>query len=156
MCDNRLVALFQRIESELFEARKQRDELALRTLALLKSEIVNAGKEPGALGVGDDQAVVRVVRKEVRRREEAAQAFRAAGRPDAAREEDAEAGLLKRYLPADLSEAELEAEVRAVIAEVKPQGPRDFGAVMKVASARLAGRVEGGRIAGAARRLIDG
>jgi uncharacterized protein YqeY len=62
--------------------------------------------------------------------------------------------VLQRYVPAGLSDADVEAEVRAVIAEVKPEGPKGFGAVMKAASARLAGRAEGAQIAAAARRLL--
>jgi uncharacterized protein len=62
--------------------------------------------------------------------------------------------VLRAYLPAAIGDDELERELRAVIDEVRPQGPRDFGAVMKAANARLGGRAEGGRIAAAARRLI--
>ena len=58
------------------------------------------------------------------------------------------------YLPAGLSDEQVEAEVGAVIAELKPEGPKAFGAVMKEASARLAGRAEGGQIAAAARKLL--
>lgn len=148
------VALYEQIERDLFEARKQRDEIALSTLGLLKTELVNAGKEPGAASSAGDESVLRVIRKELKRREEAAEAYRAAGRSGSAEREAAEAAVLRRYLPAEVSDAELEAEVRRVIEEVKPQGPRDFGAVMKAAGARLAGRADGGRIAATAKRLI--
>ena len=147
------MALLERIDQELVTARKERDELRLSTLGLLKSEVVKAGKEPGASAT-DDEMVLRVLRKEVKRREEAARVYASAGRDEAARREEAEAELLRGYLPAELSESDLEREVRAAIDEVKPQGPRDFGAVMKAASARLAGRAEGGRIAATARRLL--
>ena len=147
------VPLFDRIEAELVEARKRRDEIALSTLSLLKSEVVRASKEPLASGI-DDELVVRVARREVKRRQEAIDVYRKAGRDDSARREEAEMAVLRGYLPAGLSDAEVEAEVRAVIAEVKPDGPKGFGAVMKVASARLAGRAEGGQIAAAARRLL--
>jgi uncharacterized protein YqeY len=148
------MTLFQQIEQDLVAARKERDETKLATLGLLKSEVVRAGKEPGVGGTTDDGLVLRVVRKEVKRRQEAAEAYEGAGRGDSARREMAEAEVLRAYLPVQMSDEELEREVRAVIDEVRPQGPRDFGAVMKAASARLAGRVEGGRIAGVARRLM--
>lgn len=148
------MALYERLEAELVDARKRRDELALAALGLFKSEIVKASKEPGAQGVIDDQLVVRVARREVKRRDEAAAAFKGAGRTGQAEKEEAEAGLLKSYLPAALSQAQLETEVRAVIEEVKPEGPGGFGQVMKAASARLAGRAEGGEIAAVARRLL--
>jgi uncharacterized protein YqeY len=147
------MGMLEQIERDMARARLQRDETALNTLGLLKSEIVRATKEPGA-GAADDELVIRVVRKEVKRREEAAQVYTSAGRADAASREEAEAEVLRGYLPAQMGDEELESEVRAVIDEVKPQGPRDFGAVMKAASARLAGRAEGGRIAAVARRLL--
>ncbi len=150
------VPLFDRIESELVEARKRRDEATLSTLSLLKSEVVRASKEPGAPSATDDEMVVRVARREVKRRQEAIDVYRKAGRDESAQREEAEMAILRRYIPAGLSDAEVEAEVRAVIEEVKPDGPKGFGAVMKVASARLAGRAEGGQIAAAARRLLGG
>jgi len=132
----------------------QRDEVGLDTLSLLKSELVRASKEGGASGSIDDDLVVRVTRKEVKRREEAIAVYSKAGREDAARREEAEMEVLRRFLPAAMSEQEIEAEVRAVIAEVKPEGPKGFGQVMKAASARLAGRADGTQIAGVARRLL--
>ena len=148
------VPLFDRIESELVDARKRRDEITLSTLSLLKSEVVRATKETGAPSVPDDDLVVRVARREVKRRQEAIDVYRKAGREESARREEGELEVLRRYIPAGMSEAEIEAEVRAVIDEVKPEGPKGFGAVMKVASARLAGRAEGAQIAAAARKLL--
>ena len=148
------VSLFDRIESELVEARKRRDEITLSTLSLLKSEVVRASKEANAPSSADDSLVERVARREVKRRQEAIEVYRKAGRDESARREESEMAILRRYLPAGLSDAQVEAEVRAVIDEVKPEGPKGFGAVMKVASARLAGRAEGAQIAAAARRLL--
>jgi uncharacterized protein YqeY len=147
------VSLFDRLERDLTEARRRRDELALTTLGLLKSEVVRATKEPGA-GAPDDPLVIRVAQRELKRREEAASAFRGGGRTASAEKEEAEAELIRAYLPAALSDEELEAELRSVIAEVKPEGPQGFGQVMKAATARLAGRAEGGRIAATAKRLL--
>ncbi len=150
------VALFDRIQSELVEARRRRDELTLSTLSLLKSEIVRASKEPGASGSLGDDVVQRVARKEIKRRQEAIDVYRKAGREESACKEEAELAILRGYVPAGMSDAEVEAEVGAVIAEVKPDGPKGFGAVMKVATARLAGRAEGNQIATAARKLLAG
>ncbi len=149
-----MVALYDRIQSEMVNARMQRDDIALSTLSLLKSELVRASKEGAAGGRIDDDLVLRVVRKEVKRRDEAIELYRKAGREDSARREEAEMAVLRRFLPAAMSEQEVEAEVRAVIAEVKPDGPKGFGLVMKAATARLAGRAEGTQIAAAARRLL--
>jgi uncharacterized protein len=148
-----MTALVDRINVDLTEARRRRDEIALRTLAMLKSELVNASKEPGAAEI-DDQAALGVIRREVKRRQEAAEAFAAGGREESAREEQVAAELLQGYLPVELGEQDLEREVQIVIAEVGAQGPRDMGAVMKAATARVAGRAEPGRVAAAARKLL--
>lgn len=149
------VGLLEDVDRDLVAARKGREQLRLVTLGMLKSEVVRALKAPGAPPAADDALVVRVLRTEVKRREEAAEAFAAGGRAESAEREQAEAEILRAYLPAEMGDDELEREVRAVIDEVRPQGPRDFGTVMRVANARLAPRgVEGGRIAAVARRLL--
>jgi uncharacterized protein YqeY len=155
MCDNRKrVALYDQIQAEMVSARVQRDGVLLSTLSLLKSELVRASKEGGVGGKIDDDLVVRVARKEVKRREEAIEIYQKAGRLDSARREQAEMEVLLRFLPAAISDQEIEAEVRAAIAEVKPDGPKGFGLVMKDATARLAGRAGGAQIAVVARRLL--
>lgn len=148
------MALYDRIQSEMVDARMQRDDVALSTLSLLKSELVRASKEGGAGGKIDDELVVRIARKELKRREEAIELYRKAGREESARREEAEMGVLRTFLPAAMSEQEIENEVRAVIDEVKPDGPKGFGLVMKAATARLAGRADGNQIAAVARKLL--
>jgi hypothetical protein len=148
------MALYDRIQTELIEARMQRDQVGLDTLSLLKSELVKASKEGQAGGHVDDELVVRLTRREVKKREEAIEIYRKAGRAESARREEAEMAVLRRYLPAAMSEEQVEAEVRAVIAELKPEGPKGFGAVMKAATSRLAGRAEGAQVAAAARKLL--
>src|SRR5438270_10403872 len=141
------VTLYDRIQSEMVNARKRRDDVALGTLSLLKSELVRASKDGLGAGKIDDELVLRVARKEVKRREEAIDVYRKAGREDSARREEAEMKVLRGFLPVAMSEQDIEAEVRAAIDEVKPDGPRGFGLVMKAATARLAGRADGTQIA---------
>lgn len=149
-----MVALYDRIQSDMADARRRRDEAALNALSLLKTELVRASKDGGVGGRIDDDLVVRVARKEVKKREEAVEVYRKAGREERARREEAEMKVLTGFLPAAMSEQELEAEIRAVIAEVKPDGPKGFGLVMKAATARLAGRADGSQISAVARRLL--
>ena len=149
-----MVALYDRLQTEMVDARKRRDDVGLSTLSMLKSELVRASKDGGAGGQINDDLVIRMARKEVKRREEAIEIYRKAGRLESARREEAEMAVLRSYLPAALSEQELETEIRAVIAEVKPDGPKGFGAVMKAATARLAGRADGNQIAAVTRRLL--
>jgi uncharacterized protein YqeY len=148
------VPIYDRIQTEMVDARRQRNEVALNTLSLLKSEVVRASKEGQSSGAIDDDLVIRVARKEVKRREEAIAVYRKAGREASARREEAEMALLRTFLPAAMSEEQIEAEVRAVIDEVKPEGPKGFGAVMKAATARLAGKADGNQVAAVARRLL--
>jgi uncharacterized protein YqeY len=148
------VALYDRVQTELVDARRRRDELTLNTLALLKSEVVRASKETDASGSIDDALVERVARKEVKRRQDAIEAYRKGGREESAVREEAEMAILRGYLPQGMSDEQVETEVRAVIDELKPDGPKAFGAVMKAATARLAGRAEGAQVAAAARKLL--
>jgi uncharacterized protein YqeY len=148
------VALYDRLQTELVDARRRRDELTLNTLSLLKSEVVRATKETDASGSIDDALVERVARKEVKRRQDAIEAYRKGGREEAALREEAEMAILRTYLPQGMTDEQVEAAVRAVIDELKPDGPKVFGAVMKAATARLAGRAEGAQVAAAARKLL--
>src|SRR5437660_827824 len=119
MGQSRKVALYDRLQTELVEARRRRDELVLNTLSLLKSEVIRATKEADAGGSIDDALVERVARKEVKRRQDAIEAYRKGGREDAAKREEAEMALLRGYLtPFDLAAAD-PAEVEAII---KPTG----------------------------------
>lgn len=150
------MSLYERMERELLSARRERDSVALDTLGLLKSEVVVASKEPGQKGAIDDELVMRMAQKEVRRREEAVAAYRGAGRTEQAEREEKEATILRTYLPAQLSDAELEVGVQAIVAETGASGPQAFGIVMKEATSRFRGQADGARIAALARRLLGG
>src|SRR5260370_32101874 len=93
--------------------------------------------------------------KEVKRRQDASDAYREGGREEAAKREEAEMAILRSYLPAGMTAEQVEAEVQAVISELKPSGPNAFGVVMKAATARLAGRAAGAQVAAAARKLLS-
>jgi uncharacterized protein len=146
--------LFQKIEDDLTEARRRSDSVALGSLGLLKTEVINASKESGFKGQIDDALVIAVARKELKRRQESADAYTGAGRTDAALREQAAAAIIKPYLPAQMDTAELDAELRKIIDELKPSGPAGFGMVMKEANQRLSGRAAGSEIAAAAKRLL--
>jgi len=76
------VALFDRLQTELVDARRRRDEETLNTLSLLKSELIRASKEPGASAAIEDDLVQRVTRREVKRRQEAIDVYSKAGRDE--------------------------------------------------------------------------
>src|SRR3984893_9254092 len=114
------MALYDRIQTDLVESRRRRDDVTLDTLSLLKSELVKASKETAAGGKIDDDLVVRLARKEVKRREAAIDVYRKDGREASALREEEEMEGLKQYLPAAMSEQDVEPEVAAVIEELKP------------------------------------
>ena len=115
----------------------ERDRVA--ALRLVLSELQKAEKE----GDGDELAVLRRERK---RRREAAQAYREAARADLADQEDHEAALIEQYLPAELSDEELDALVRTAVTETGAESPRDMGKAIKHVMAAAGGRADGKRV----------
>jgi uncharacterized protein YqeY len=135
--------LADQIRVDLTAAMKRRDELATSALRMALAGIKEAavsGKEARDL---DDDEVLKVLAKQVKKREEAAEAFRSADRTDRAERELAEAGVLAAYLPAALSPEELEALVADVLAEGGFSGMAAMGPAMKAVTARVAGRADG-------------
>ncbi len=144
-------ALYDKLMDDMKAAMKAHDMKAVNAvrsvIAKVKDLTVNAGKE-----ITDD-AVVSVVAKGVKQREESIAQFESAGRADLAEGEKAELEFLRRYLPAQLSEDEVAATVKAVIAELGASSKKDMGRVMKEVMARVKGQADGklvSRLVGAA------
>ena len=104
----------------------------------------------------DDAEIQRLLTREAKRRREAADAFRVAGRTHQAAAEQAEGEVLAEYLPAQVDDAELTSLVAAAIAETGASGPSAMGQVMKVVTPKVAGRAEGARVATEVRRQLAG
>ncbi len=124
----------------------ERDRVA--ALRLVLSELQKAEKD----GDGDELAVLRRERK---RRREAAQAYRDASRTDLAEQEDLEALLIEDYLPAELSDAELDALVQQAVAETGAESPRDMGKAIKHVMAASGGRADGKRVSTKVKDLLS-
>ncbi|MGY1812714.1 GatB/YqeY domain-containing protein [Blastococcus sp. SYSU D00820] len=146
--------LKDRLRADLTSAMKARDELRTATLrmalAAISAEEV-AGKQARELSGEEVQAVVR---REAKKRREAAEAFATAGRAEQAERERAEEGVLAGYLPAQLGDADLAALVADVITRTGAAGMKDMGKVMGAAQGAVAGRAEGSRIAAEVRRQL--
>jgi uncharacterized protein YqeY len=136
------------IKQDITAAMKAGERDRVGALRLVLSELQKAAKD----GTDDEQAVLRRERK---RRLESATAFREAGRDELATGEETEAAMIDAYLPAQLDDAELSVIVAAAIAESGATTPRDLGAVMKIATARAAGRADGKRLSTAAREALS-
>ena len=129
----------ERIKSDVASAMKAGERDRVAALRLVLSELQKDEKEGG----GDELAVLRRERK---RRREAADAYREAAREDLAEAEDFEAGLIEAYLPAELSDVELEELVRRAVADTGAESQRDMGKVIKHVMTAAAGRADGRRV----------
>ena len=133
-----------RIDEDLKEAMKARQAERLSVLRMLKSALKNAAIENGGAAARlDETAALAVVRKEMKKRQDAIEEFEKAGRAELAAKEKAEAEILQNYLPQPLSAEELQALVAACIAEAGATSRAQMGAVMKLATERAAGRADG-------------
>ncbi len=149
-----MAGLKDRLRGDLTAAMKARDEVRTRTLRMALTSIANEEVAGPASRDLDDDEVLRLIGVQAKRRREAADAFDAAGRAGEAAAERAEEEVLRGYLPAQLSDAELAALVAEAIAETGAAGPRAMGQVMKVLTPRVAGRADGGRVAAQVRQAL--
>jgi uncharacterized protein YqeY len=143
------------VQDDLTTAIRERDQLRAGTLRLALTAITTeevSGKEAREL---TDDEVLKVLAKEAKKRKEAATAYAEAGRTELAEREEAERAVLEAYLPAQLSDEELEAIVAEAVEETGATGMPQMGQVMKVAQAAVAGRAEGGRVAAAVKRALS-
>jgi uncharacterized protein len=143
------MAIVDSVKDDLTTAMKAGEKERVDALRLVLSELQKAAKD----GSGDELAVLRRERK---RRLEAAAAFRDGGRAELADGEEREAALIQGYLPSELGDDELRAIVHAAIAETGASGPKDLGQVMKAAMARAEGRADGKRVSSMAREALAG
>ncbi len=145
-----------RIEADLKTAMRSRDEvakLALRGVKTALAQASRAGSEQTSL---DEEAVMAVVRREVKSRRDAAEEYEKAGSMERAAQERAELAVLERYLPQQMEDGELEALARDVIAEAGATSPKEMGKVMSALMPRTAGRADGKRVNQVVRRLLGG
>ena len=133
------MTLTDRVKADLTAATKAGEKDRVGRLRLVLSELQKDAKE----GKGDEVAVLRRERK---RREESARAFREGSRPDLADAEEAERAVIEAYLPAEMSDDELDRIVAGAVAETGASSPRDLGKVMPVVMRQVAGRADGRRV----------
>jgi uncharacterized protein len=142
-----VLAIAEQIKSDVATAMKAGDRDRVGALRLVLSELQKAEKD----GDSDEQAVLRRERK---RRRESEAAYRDAGREDLAVTEAYEAGIIEGYLPAELSDEELDALVKQAVADTGAEGPRDMGKVIKQVMAAAGGRADGKKVSSKAREAL--
>jgi uncharacterized protein YqeY len=138
----------EQVRTDMTGAMKAGEKVRVGALRLVLSELQKAAKE----GDADELAVLRRERK---RRLDAAEQFRGGGRPELADQEESEARLIERYLPAELGDAELDGLVAAAIDETGAASPEDLGQVMKAVMSRVGGRADGKRVSARVRERLS-
>ena len=151
------MTLVERITQDLTAAMKAKDAARTSVLRMAKAALKNREIDKGE--PLDDPEVVKVLQSLVKQREDSAEQYAKANRPELAEKERAEITVLKVYLPAEISDGEIAAAVETAVAETGAASPRDMGKVMKAAMAALAGSgkaVDGKRVNAAARKKLGG
>jgi uncharacterized protein YqeY len=149
------MSLALKIDEQIKEAMKSKDADRLGVLRMLKSALKYAVIEKyGAEGEAKDEDVLAAVRKEIKKRQDSIEAFEKGGRPDQANKEKAEMKILEAYLPAAMSEADLEKLVKAIIAELGATDKKAMGAVMKACQTKAAGRADNRALSALVGRLL--
>ncbi len=136
------------------EAMKGRDRPRVEALRMLTAALKNAEIEKGGTLTEDEELAI--LRRQLKQREESVEAFRRAGREEQAQAEDAEAGIVRRYLPAPLSDEELGGIVEEAINETGAASMKDMGAVMGLATRRAGNRADRKRLAALVRERLQG
>ena len=140
------MGLREQLMDDLKVAMREKDETRKRAIRSVLAGIKKAETELDTSGQRvsmDDDAILHVIAKQAKERQESIDAFRSGGRDDLVAREEADLAILQDYLPRQMSPGEIEAEARQVIAEVGAAGPQDIGKVMKPLMARLRGRADG-------------
>ena len=150
------MALKEKLQNDLTEAMRARDEVRSSTIRMVLTAIKNeevSGKEARNLS---DAEIITVLSREAKKRREAAEAFEQAGAKDRADNEKAEGVIIAGYLPEQLSEAELKEMISSAIKETGATGPQQMGLVMKSIQPKITGRADGGTVSSLVKAALSG
>ncbi|MBP5456756.1 MAG: GatB/YqeY domain-containing protein [Paludibacteraceae bacterium] len=148
------MALFDQISEDIKQAMLAKDKVRLEALRGVKKEFLEAKTATGNDGELSDEQAVKIIQKMVKQRKDSADIFTQQNRPDLAENELAELAVIEKYLPKQMTDEELTAEVKAIIAEVGATSAKEMGKVMGVASKKLAGRADGKAISEKVKSLL--
>jgi uncharacterized protein YqeY len=149
------MSIKEQLKKDLTEAIRGRDEITSGTIRMVLTAITNeevAGKEARVLS---DDEVITVLSREGKKRREAAEAFENAGRADKSALEKSEGEVIAKYLPAQLSEADIAAIIADAIASTGAQGPGDMGKVMGAVKPKIAGKADGGLVSALVKAALN-
>lgn len=149
-----IMSLFDQVSKDIVAAMKAKDKVRLEALRNIKKFFIEAKTAPGANDTLDDAVALKILAKLAKQGRDTAALYHEQNRPDLAEEEEAQAKVIEEYLPKALTPKELEAEVKAIIAQVGATSAKDMGKVMGVASKQLAGRADGRAISTLVKQLL--
>ena len=148
------MSLEAKIMDHMKEAMKAKDSVALEALRAIKSAIILAKTEAGATDTLTEDQEIKMLQRLVKMRKDSAEIFTTQNRPDLAEPELAQIAVIEKFLPAQLSEDEVEAVIAKIIAETGASGIASMGKVMGLASAQIGGQAEGKVISGIVKKLL--
>jgi uncharacterized protein YqeY len=137
------MTLRERLDQDMKAALKAKEDLRLQVIRGVKSAVRYREVEGEKAVVLDEPGILQVIGSEIKKRRDSVEQYRAGGREDLAKKEEAEIAVLQGYLPAQLSAEELARKVEEAIARTGAKGPKDMGAVMKALLPEVQGRAEG-------------
>lgn len=149
------MSLKAKIDQDIKDAMRAKDQDKLRTLRSIKSMILLAETEKGSSKELSEADEMKLLTKAAKQRKESAETFGAQGREDLAQKEQAELDIINSYLPQPLTEEELTAELQRIIQEESASGMQDMGKVMGKATTQLAGRADGKQISQKVKELLS-
>jgi len=146
--------LEQQVMAEMKEAMKAKDEATLRGLRAIKAEIIKAKTEPGAGGELSDETANKMLQKMLKQRKDSLEIYRTQSRNDLAKKEEEEILVIGKFLPAQMSEAEIKQALQTIMEQVGASGTADMSKVMGVATKQLAGKADGKTISATVKELL--
>lgn len=146
--------LIDKINADLKTAMKAKDKESLQAIRAVKSAILLANTEAGSSELTEADEI-KMLQKLVKQRRDAAEIYKTQGRDDMFKQEDFEANLITKYLPAQLSDEEVVAILKEIIASVGASSPKEMGKVMGLASKQLAGKADGKTISTKVKELLS-
>jgi uncharacterized protein YqeY len=150
------MGLKETLQSDLTEAIRSRDEMSSGTIRMVLTAITNEEVSGKSARVLTDAEIITVLSREAKKRREAAEAFADAGRADRAAAELEEGKVISKYLPEQLSEADLKKLIADAIAETGATGPSGMGQVMKLIQPKIAGKADGGLVSTLVKAALNG
>lgn len=148
------MSLAEKIASDLINAMKAKDKIALEAIRAAKTAFILAKTEKGATSVLSPEEELKIIQKLVKQRRESAAIYKEQNRMDLYEKEVIEADVLERYLPAKMSEEELTTILKEIIARLGAKSPAEMGRVMGVATKELAGKADGKEISSKVKQLL--